>query len=410
MKTDLQSPNQTLPQKKNNGLNEKMILLVDDEPLNLKMMTAMLSREGYRILVAQNGKEALTKATELPDLILMDIMMPELNGLETCRILKEDEACRDIPIIFLSAFQDSDTKVTGLNLGGVDYIIKPFHREELLARVRTHLVLREQEMRLREYAEHLEEMVEQRTRQLVHADRLATLGTLVAAVAHEFNNPLQVIRGNAELGGFELDKLKNSLAGSFYGPAKEELKSLIKNVESCLVEINKGCQRLNENKMQLNNFGKRETIQNDHFQIILPIQDALDIMRPRLKGRVTVEVHVPMGLEVYGNRLQFSQIFINLIHNALDALAEEEGKITLSAEADQNGRIIIDVIDSGLGIPEEVGKKIFDPFYTTKDEIGGTGLGLFITQKIVENHQGQIETIPHSGQGAWFQIILPEYI
>jgi signal transduction histidine kinase len=408
VKTDLQPFDQNLHLKGRNVLNEKVILVVDDEPLNVKMMTAMLSREGYQILEARNGKEALIKAKILPDLILMDIMMPELNGLETCRILKEDEACRDIPIIFLSAFQDPNTKVTGLNLGGVDYIIKPFHRAELLARVRTHLTLREQEVRLRGYAEHLEEMVEQRTRQLVHADRLATLGTLVAAVAHEFNNPLQAIGGNAELARFELDKLKNSFDDLGNRLTPEAFKILIGNVDSCLVEINKGCQRLNENKMQLNNFGKRENGQNDHFQIVLPIQDALDIMRPRLKGRISAEVQVPMGLEVQGNRLQLSQIFINLIHNALDALSEEGGKIILSAESDHDGHLIIDVKDSGQGIPKEVGNKIFDPFFTTKDEVGGTGLGLFITQKIVERHQGQIDVISHDGPGAWFRIILPE--
>ena len=104
--------------------------------------------------------------------------MPEIDGFETCRLLKEDPATREIPVIFLSAIQDPQKKIFGLNLGGVDYITKPFEQGELLARVRTHLTIREQELKLREYAERLQEMVDEQTRQLVHADRLATLGTL----------------------------------------------------------------------------------------------------------------------------------------------------------------------------------------------------------------------------------------
>jgi DNA-binding response OmpR family regulator len=120
--------------------NQPVILVADDEPLILKLITAMLSREGFRVLKAENGQEAMIRVKEKPDLILLDILMPEMGGLETCRRLKNDPLTRDIPVIFLSALLDSKTKDLGFQLGGQDFIDKPFRKKELLARVKTHLI------------------------------------------------------------------------------------------------------------------------------------------------------------------------------------------------------------------------------------------------------------------------------
>ncbi len=145
------------------------MLIVDDEPVNLKLLGAHLKKAGYRTIEASDGQSALSLAALGPDLILLDIMMPGMDGLETCRLLKENRNTRDIPVIFLSALSDSEVKTRGLQVGGVDYISKPFDSRELLARVRTHLTLREQEQQIRLYADNLEEMVEERTRQLQEA-------------------------------------------------------------------------------------------------------------------------------------------------------------------------------------------------------------------------------------------------
>jgi CheY-like chemotaxis protein len=123
--------------------DQQVILVADDEPLILKLIKAILSREGLRVLEAENGKEAIIRVKEKPDLILLDIMMPELDGLEVCRLLKGDPLTRDIPVIFLSGLLDSKTKHLCLELGGVDFIDKPFKREDLLNRVKAHLTIRE---------------------------------------------------------------------------------------------------------------------------------------------------------------------------------------------------------------------------------------------------------------------------
>jgi len=148
------------------------ILIVDDEPVNLKLLGAHLRKGGYAVMEAADGYEALEKAeARLPDLVLLDIMMPGMDGLEVCRLLKEKEVTRDIPVIFLSALSDSEVKTKGLEVGGVDYISKPFDSRELLARVRTHLTLKRQEQQIRSYAGNLEEMVRQRTSELSEARR-----------------------------------------------------------------------------------------------------------------------------------------------------------------------------------------------------------------------------------------------
>lgn len=179
-----------------------LILVVDDEKLNLGLMEGMLVPKGYRVVTAQSGPSAIEKAHGIsPDIILLDIIMPDMDGFETCRRLKESDRTRDIPVIFLSAIQDAETKAACLQMGGVDYITKPFEMLELLARVETHVILRRQADALSRYAIRLEQMVEERTQKLIHADRLATLGTFSAGIAHEINNPSMYI-------GWNLDMLK----------------------------------------------------------------------------------------------------------------------------------------------------------------------------------------------------------
>jgi C4-dicarboxylate-specific signal transduction histidine kinase len=388
-------------------LKGKVILVVDDEPLNLKMMQALLSREGCQVLSARSGREALTLAEQRPDLILLDIMMPELNGLDTCRLLKEKEDLRDIPIVFLSALHDTETKTEGLRLGGVDFIAKPFQREELLARVRNHLTLKEQKERLKAYTQKLEHMVEQRTRQLVHADRLSTLGTLVAVVAHEINNPLQAVMSHTDLLFLDLESVKEKAERIADGTLKKDLSEFCQSIEGALQEIQKGCRRLQKNIRQLKQFGKRGDEKPVVMSIKQPIEDALAIMQARLKSGVTLDLNLPDRLQVMGNPLQLSQVFINLIQNALDAMDGRQGRLDISAAA-EGGLIRVDFKDSGPGIPPDLWGKVFHPFFTTKGEKEGTGLGLFISRLIVENHRGSLELIPHAEAGAWFRITLPQ--
>ncbi len=218
------------------------IFVIDDNPANLGLLFDHLKLAGYRVLLDTNGESALSVIREIqPDVILLDVIMPGLDGFETCRRLKADESTCDIPVIFMTALSEVVDEVQGLELGAVDYIVKPFQAESVLARLKTHLVLRSLQKALQEknvelgrvngeltceiaerervqaelqqaqnelakYAGHLEQLVEVQVRELeleraklIHSEKMAALGRLVASIAHEINNPLQAMQGCVDL-------------------------------------------------------------------------------------------------------------------------------------------------------------------------------------------------------------------
>jgi DNA-binding response OmpR family regulator len=206
-----------------------LILIVDDNPKNVKMLFDVLEFAGFRTLIAKSGEDAL-EALEFakPDLILLDIMMPGIDGFETCIRIKANSKTQEIPVIFMTALSDVGDKIKGLNSGAVDYITKPFHQEEVLARVKNHLELyqlrRSLEQRVIDRTSELAETVEQLQQvqtelqqsqlELVQHEKMSALGNLVAGVAHEINNPVSFISGNIELAlGYIRDLL--GLIGSY---------------------------------------------------------------------------------------------------------------------------------------------------------------------------------------------------
>ena len=383
------------------------ILIVDDEPSNLKILKAYLSPAGYSIIEASSGPEALEKSEIRPDLILLDVLMPEMDGLETCRRLKDNEATRDIPVVFLSALQDSKTRVTGLSLGAVDYINKPFDGAELMLRVRTQISLRQQELQLSRYARQLEQMVEERTRQLVHADRLATIGTLAAAVLHEISSPLTFIGGNIEL------------LSSFWSSARPVLEEHFRNsgmdgpcaarlsrVEGYMQSIQQGSRRIWQIMEGLRSYTRRDDSLTETCSLIQQIQDSLKLLDHRLKRSIEIEIDVDPIIQIPCNPQKISQVFVNLINNAVDAMNGGPGKISIQSRRN-NGSVDIHLRDSGPGVSVETASSIFDPFFTTKPRNEGTGLGLFISRKIIEEHNGGLALASPGTTGAEFVISLP---
>jgi len=178
------------------------ILVIDDNPDNLRLLVGILTEQGYKVRAARSGKLALSAAQGLPpDLILLDINMPELDGYEVCKQLKADQRTSDIPVIFLSAFNDVFDKVKAFAVGGVDYITKPFQVEEVMVRIKTHLAIRFLEKNLKQRNEDLTKTVQQlqiTQEQLIQSEKMAALGQLVANFAHEMNTPLGAIRSSVE--------------------------------------------------------------------------------------------------------------------------------------------------------------------------------------------------------------------
>jgi signal transduction histidine kinase len=424
-----------------------LILIVDDNPNNTKVLFELLKQAGYRVLVAKSGESALERLQSVsPDLILLDVMMPGVDGFETCRRLKASPATQNIPTIFMTALSDATDKVKGLSLGAVDYITKPFQQEEVLARVNIHLKLyhlnRELEQRVAERTAELSialTQLKQSQLLLVHSEKMSALGQLVAGIVHEIKNPINFVQGNIVYVDEYMQAVLSLLQvyQQHYPnpvPAVQEkaegidLSFLLSDLPKTLSSMKLGTDRIYEIVLSLRNFSRLDESELKLCDIHAGIDSTLLILQHRLKAkpdRPDIKAIKEYGalpeVECYPGQL--NQVFMNLLANAIDALEESMVSCPLSEASRTKGdrptigirtelidgdRVCIRIADNGLGMTEEVKDHLFDPFFTTKPVGKGTGLGLPISyQIIVEKHKGQLECISAPGQGTEFVITIP---
>ncbi|NEQ42079.1 MAG: response regulator [Leptolyngbya sp. SIOISBB] len=445
------------------------ILLVDDNPNNLAVLSDFLGDMGFEILVARDGESALQKVNyALPDLILLDIMMPGMDGFETCQELKSRPDTSKIPVIFMTALSESHNKVQGLSLGAVDYITKPFQQEEVLARVKLHLELHDlqrslidqnhqlkQEVASRQAAEaavqslnqELENRVAERTQelaqaleglkqtqlQMVQGEKLAALGQLVAGVAHEINNPVNFIAGNVSHASHYTQNLLELLTQYQQAlpegtpeiqdlAAEMDLEFLRADLTKVMQSMKFGADRIREIVQSLCSFSRSDDSEAKAVDIHLGIDSTLMILNSRLKAksdRDPIQVIKNYGdlplVTCYPGQL--NQVFMNLLANAIDALEEgiQQGKlaqtspqICITTSITSDHQVQITIADTGPGIDAETQQQLFEPFFTTKPIGKGTGLGLSISQQVItETHQGTLKCCSQLGQGTEFVIQLP---
>jgi signal transduction histidine kinase len=413
-----------------------LILIVDDTPTNLDVISEALSNAGFDVAIATSGERALQQIDrKLPDLILLDIMMPGIDGFETCRRLKANQRTCDIPIIFMTALVDADSKVRALELGAVDYVTKPFYEQEVLARVKTHL-------QLRQLTQMLQHQVEQKTLelqasqlQLIQGEKMSALGQLVAGVAHEINNPVGFIRGNlryAEEYIKDLLHLVDVYQQNYPQPIKEvqqeieaiELDYLRKDWPKLMQSLQTGIHRIQDISNSLRTFSRADSDCPVLFDIHEGIDSTILILKHRLKAnesRPNIEIIKKYGqlqpVECYAGQL--NQVFMNILVNAIDAIEESNqsksfqeiqashNRISIQTSQTKNHATIC-IQDNGIGMSEEVKQKIFKYLFTTKEVGKGTGLGLAIARQIVEEkHGGRIEVNSTIGQGTEFIIQIP---
>lgn len=392
-------------------MEKPTILLVDDSEMNLQVLAGYLRTYNSRLLFAGSGERALQIATNTkPDLILLDIMMPGIDGYETCKKLKEIKELEEIPVLFLSALDKVSDKVKGFESGGVDYISKPFQRDELIARVKTHIELYRIRRENARYAAEMEALAEKRAKALVHADRLATLGTLSAGVAHEINNPTTFISVSIQT----VSKLWNDISEAIYfrkqhSPTNEtRLDFILKSFPELISNIHNGISRIYKVVNSLKTYAHAGISEKTLKNVNQCISDALTLTQNRVKYLNRVETILDESMvEIQIDSQQIEQVLVNLIINAADALENVSESCLYFKTTHTDDHVIIQVYDNGPGISDVNLSKIWDVFFTTKPADKGTGLGLSISKRIIEDHGGTITVANRQEGGACFTISLP---
>jgi signal transduction histidine kinase len=365
-----------------------------------------------------------------PDLILLDVMMPGMDGFEACRLIRANPQLRDIPVIFISALEDVADKVKAFQSGGSDYVTKPFQTEEVLARVSTHVALYRAQRNLHEREEALRRnlveleaahaKLKEMSSQILQSEKLASIGQLAAGVAHEINNPIGFV--NSNLGTLKIYVEKMLIALSAYEKSEEEMsgetrESLIalkkkinldyirEDIASLLAESMDGMQRVKRIVQDLKDFSHVDETGMQLANLEQGLDSTLNVVWNELKYKAEVVKEYAGIPDVLCIPAQLNQVFMNLLINAGQAI-EENGKITIRTGQDGD-TVWVEVEDTGKGVKPEHLNRIFDPFFTTKPVGKGTGLGLSISFGIVQKHGGRIEVKSEEGHGAVFRVVLP---
>jgi len=430
------------------GTAQACILAVDDLPESRQVLIDTLRLAGYQARGADSGEVALVSVTcNPPDLILLDICMQGMNGLEVCRRLKDNMATRHIPIILISGYAEVKDWVQGLQMGASDYISKPFRAEELLTRIKTHLSLSQANLSLAQQAAELRltnaqlqveinkrQQVEEELRQnlcqaeqarqemsrlmeeqrrteeeraklqaqLNQAQKMEAIGVLAGGIAHDFNNILGVILGYADMA--REDAPPDSLFA----------KDLERVVSSA--------HRAKDLVKQILAFSRQSTVDRIPMKLQPIVKESLKLLRASIPSTIAIAADFQShdGV-VLADPTQVHQIVINLCTNAFHAMEQTGGTLsvtlkTVSIDAQSataaghisaGEYVVLTVSDTGTGIGPEIIDKIFDPYFTTKEIGRGTGMGLSITHGIISSYHGAITVDSILGQGSTFHVYLP---
>jgi signal transduction histidine kinase len=361
----------------------KRILVVEDDLAVQEGIADILEVAGYEVLTASDGQEALAVLEEQHlDLIISDIMMPYMNGYELYEAVHGQPGWVTLPFIFLTAKGEKEDVRLGKQLGVDDYLVKPFEREDLLITIEAKL------RRLEEVQRPALERAEQLEEQLTRSERLALLGELAAEFAHEIKSPLSVITLQAAL-------------------IQRQLGAENQEVAQDMSRIIKQGKRIGEMAQNLLEYSRRAPLTREAVDIHQVIEESLAFTSYLLSRQgITVEHHFDCSLPLISiDPAQMEQVFLNLIVNAVQATSYE-GRLTVSTRR-VGDEVHISFADTGCGIPAENLDKTFEPYFTTKPQGEGTGLGLYVCRNILTKHGGTIEIESEVGVGTTFTIKLP---
>ena len=373
---------------------EKSILLVDDEEGIRKVLGIALADLGYTVHPAENGVDALRIfKDEQPPIVLTDIKMPEMDGIELLRRLKK--LSPDTEVIMITGHGDIDLAIKSVKYEATDFVTKPINDEVLeiaLNRAQERIAMRQ---KLNEYTQNLEQLVEDKTRKLVEAERLAAVGQTVAGLSHAIKN----ITGGLKGGAIVLEK----------GIELGDQKYLLQGWEMIKGNVDK----ITNLSLDLLNYAKATDLNVQACDPNEPAQEVTDLMRPRAQK---------LGIELVGDFSQnlnpchldsdlMCRCLLNLVTNAIDACIHDDSgtadkMVTVRTKKTRDGGVEYQVLDNGCGMNSKIKKNIFKRFFSTKGS-EGTGIGLMITKKIIDEHDGEIEVESKEGTGSTFLMRIP---
>lgn len=357
--------------------DQMKILIVDDTVANVDVLTSTLAPLGYQLAVANSGDKALKIAARFaPDLILLDVMMPGIDGFEVCRLLKEDAATAHIPVIFVTAKIETDDVVRGFRLGAVDYVTKPFRAEEVVARVGTHLMLK-----------HTLDAMKR-----ANAEKDRVLGS----VAHDLRNPLAGVRGYAFI-------LRESGPNTSDAERAEMLNEISSTCDGMLAMVGDllDSAAINSGSVSLT---------RRPFDVAQLVKQRVGLARMSAqKKNTTIEEHYDSNIVVDGDQRRIGQVVDNLVSNAVKF--SPPGSTIVVRVAGAPSGVEVRVEDEGPGLTPEDHKKLFSAYVSLSARPTGgevsTGLGLAISKKVVDSHGGTMNAAPRQPTGTVFSFTLP---
>ncbi len=390
-------------------ISKSKILIVDDSKTSVDMLVRALEKN-YRLIKADNGIKALEYAEKKqPDLIMQDIVMQGLDGFDTCKRLKKNPLTKNIPIIFITAVDNSEHRTKSFEMGAVDYITKPFDLSEVRARVKNHLTLKAAQQAVENQNIILEDKIRERTQELTRVNELVqqnqkmeAIGTLASGISHDFNNILTPIMIQTELALMKLPE--NS------------------SLEPHLKKIYKAGERAKDLVNQILSFCRPGEIKQKPFRVSPIVKEALKLLRASLPTTIEIQQDIQSDADmIVGDPTQIHQVLMNLCANAGHAMRKNGGVLKVSLEKisqvskemkkmtnlEPGDYLKLTVKDTGIGMDDKTRKRIFEPYFTTKAKSEGTGLGLAVVNRIVTDYGGMIMVKSTPGTGTIFKIYFP---
>ena len=367
-----------------NSPEKDLVLVVDDIPKNIQLLGKILSGEGYQVAAQKEPEKVIDSARKFnPDIILLDVMMPGMDGFEVCRQIKKDDDLKEIPVIFITGKVEKTDIIEGLKSGGSDYVTKPFNTEELLARIETHLELKKSKDYIKEQNLQLKSLND-------------TSNKILSVISHDIRSPVNAITGFSDMmledleEVSDMDRSKESL--QFINSSARRISQLLENLVSWA--------RLQSGHLEPN---------KEKFRIYDLVENEVMLLSAVAAAKNVELIYQDGDAMGYGDRRMIETVVRNLLSNAIKFCNENDTVELLFSEDENSWRLTVK--DSGVGMPEEVKMHLFDkdnrPTKSGTNNEKGTGLGLILCKDLIEMHDGKITVESEVGRGTTFKIEMP---